>query len=513
MVPGWPAPASAALRPCPRWLLFALELAALLLLASCYTFGDETSWVRIQNMGQEDASFSIEFLSEDGELLGEHVCPSRECPALAPGAGLTIPFQGVSSFPEEVLGSAVVTSDQPLIVLMVSDVERDEGRFQSAGDTLSTASSGGHLYLPFMVRRSGPEEDWNGRFVVQNVSDDVAACATLVYIDESGEVAWDPYDPARPPPERSPDCPDGGLAIPPGASVFRDPVSLAAPPPFRGAVRVDLHTNSAGIPGAAQSVVATAGLWNDDSLHFGSYRALTENELGRTVLLPLVERDADGSWSTEFQVENRDPRRPATVTLRIEGLDYSIDPPEPVVRESMVTVRGSELCVQDDPRADCLDAGEELPEGFRGYALLSSDEPLAVTVSRTASEEDAMGIYRGVALQEAATRLYLPLVVKNAEAPDRTGERSLIRVQVADGGDASVTLRYLEDGVSGSGVEQQIEVSGAATIIPDESPLLADGFAGSAVLESDRPIVAVVELTTGGFTGDTLVMYTAVPGS
>lgn len=514
MVSRPPVAAPARARSRRLWLLLGLDLLVLLLLTSCYLFGDESTWIRVQNVGDEDASFSVELFNAGGGLIGEHVCPSRECPALAPGAAFTIPFEDVSSFPEGVLGSAVVTSSQPVIVLMASDIDRGERRFQSGGDTLSTGSSGGHLYLPVVLRKAGPGADWNGRFALQNVSDDVVACATLVYIDRGDEIAWDPYDPTPPLPAARPAaCPNGGLAIQPGASVFRDPSNLLPPAPFAGAVRIDLHTNAAGIPGAAQTVVATAGVWNDNSLHFGSYRALNDDELGHAVLLPLIEREADGVSSTQFQIQNRDPNLPARVTIRFHGLDYSQDPPRPVDMEHTITVQGTALCAQAEPNADCLAPGDDLPVGFRGWAVLGSSQPIGVVVSRLTFTPDTLGTYRGVPVEQAATKLYLPLVVKNARSPDRTGVRSFIRIQVADGGSARVTISYRGEGVSGRNVEVEMTVSGAQTIMTDVASLLPRGFVGSAVVESDRPIVAVAEVTTGDFVGDSSIMYNAVPGT
>ena len=513
MVPRRPTPSRGDPASYRRRLLFPAVLVAVLVLASCYTFGDESSWIRVQNMGQEDASFSIQLLSETGQVVGEHVCPSQACPTLAPGAAFTLPLEGVSSFPEGVLGSAIVTSDQPLAVLMVSDVDRGEGRFQSAGDTLSTVSVGGRLYLPLMMRGAGPGGDWNGRLVVQNISTNVVACLTLVYLSDDGAGAyWDPYDPARPPAERLAGCPNGGFPLQPGASTFRDVLTMPPPAPFSGAVRIDVHTNGQGGLPAAQTIVASAGLWNENSMHFGSYRALREEELGYTVLLPLIERQAFGFWSTRFQVQNRDPSIPVRVNLRIQGWDRGQDPPQAVAREGEFIVGATMLCDQDDPSADCLAPEDVLPLNFVGSAVLTASQPIGVVVSRGMWAQDWYGTYRGVAAQRAATRLYLPLVVKNAQSADRTGEHSAIHIQVADGGSAEVTIRYRAPELAGGEVRTHLTVSGSGTTVPDRLALLPAGFVGGAVLESDRPIVAVVDVITGDFTGDPFVMYNGVLG-
>ena len=40
---------------------------------------------------------------------------------------------------------------------------------------------------------------------------------------------------------------------------------------------------------------------------------------------------------------------------------------------------------------------------------------------------------------------------------------------------------------------------------------LPNGFAGTAILESDRPIVALANIYTDVFTGDTDLLYNGVP--
>jgi hypothetical protein len=41
-------------------------------------------------------------------------------------------------------------------------------------------------------------------------------------------------------------------------------------------------------------------------------------------------------------------------------------------------------------------------------------------------------------------------------------------------------------------------------------PMLPNGFAGTAIIESDRPIVALANLTTDVFSGDPDLLYNGV---
>jgi hypothetical protein len=42
-------------------------------------------------------------------------------------------------------------------------------------------------------------------------------------------------------------------------------------------------------------------------------------------------------------------------------------------------------------------------------------------------------------------------------------------------------------------------------------PFLPNGFAGTAILESDRPIVALANIYTDVFTGDSDLLYNGIP--
>jgi hypothetical protein len=512
MVQASRTPATSPQRRSRRWLLLPLFILGLLALTGCYKFGEETTWIRVQNLGTRNANFALQFYDGNGRLIGERSCPSSSCPALAPGAGLTFAFQGISQFPNDTLGSLVVASDQPLAALMVSDVGRDGGAYQSAGDTYTTSRNGDAQYLPLIHKKAGPDGKWHGRFAVQNLSRSVTACVSLLYSNPAGDVhRWDPFNPFDPGPQRHQGCPGSGRPVPPGATLFRDPGNIEAPDGFSGSVKLFLHTNGQGQSPSQQNVVLTAGTWHSDTLHFGSYRGIAHNDVGTRVYLPLMERDAGGFWRTEFQVQNVDIGTTASVTVRYEGRADGQD----VSRQNTFTVRGSRLCQQYVPNNDCLGPGSDLPTGFSGYAVLTANRPIAVVVNRSMWAQDWYDTYRGIASHHAATKVYLPLIVKNAAQPNRMGDHSSVRIQVADGGPANVTLRIRGNGDSTAEATSTFTVDGSRTISIDLDPRipLGSGFVGSAILESDRPIVAVAEIVTGSFDGDTRVLYNGIPGN
>lgn len=484
---------------------------------AAFTFGVENSWIRVQNIGNGNANIEVDYYDESGRLAGQDVCPTAGvCPALVPGEGWTFFQKDNPSLPAGFRGSAVITSDQPLVAILAKDVIRDGQFFLIAGDTLSLGTGSQRLYLPLVSNQDGPLADWNGRFVIQNMSPSVTACVTITYLSNytDTEVYWDPYDPNAAGVTRLSGCPMGGRPLPPHGSIFRDPETMGVPAHFTGSVRIDLHTNAQGVPPSRQFISASAETWNRLFNPFSSYRALDESELGNTVVLPLMDREVgpDDQWSTYFQIENKDPDVPANVTLRFEGWDLGQDPPQYVVKTNMILVKSARMCFQNsDTFANCLAPGDRLPRQFVGTARLTSTQPIGVVVNRSSDRVDVFTSYRGVRPEDGATKVLMPVLNKNfGPVGDRRGWNSWFRVLVADGGAATVEVRYFGRNIPGGEVAYGRKIFREFTVFQDQEAILPDGFAGSAILTSDRPIVALANLTTDVFVGDTDLLYNAI---
>jgi hypothetical protein len=92
------------------------------------------------------------------------------------------------------------------------------------------------------------------------------------------------------------------------------------------------------------------------------------------------------------------------------------------------------------------DAG--LPDGFEGSLRIASDEAVAVvaTWSWVVGGVDTFAAYAGVPQSEASTAVWVPLLYRDFGYKGPTGEargwNSWLRVQVTDGGTASVKITY-----------------------------------------------------------------------
>jgi hypothetical protein len=480
---------------------------------STYTFGVENSWIRVQNVGGAPATVTVSFFDEQGRQLGADTCPSAACPALAPGGGWTF-FQGQQpQLRPGYRGSAVVESDQPIVALMAKDVWRD-GRFSIGADTTTIAAAGSRLFIPLTANADGPNRDWNGRFAIQNLSASTA-CVTITYLSNvaDAEVAWDPYKPGTNA-AKQPGCPNGGRPIPLGGTLFRGPGDFGVPQAFTGSVRVDTHKNGSGVEASEQLISATAETYNATTKHFASYRAVPEGDLSTTVLLPLVDREVGpfNGWSTHFQIVNKDPKKPAQVTLRFEGFDVD-GGLRFVAKQHTLTVNAARMCFQDrDDFANCLASGDRLPRTFVGTARITSTQPIAVIVNRGAYYDDTFTNYRGLTPADGAHRVLLPLLNKNyGPANGGAGWNSWFRVLVADGGAANVRIRYLGLNLPGGEVSYTVSAFREFTVFQPNEAILPNNFAGTAILESDRPIVALANVYTDVFPGDTNFLYNAVP--
>ena len=108
--------------------------------------------------------------------------------------------------------------------------------------------------------------------------------------------------------------------------------------------------------------------------------------------------------------------------------------------------------------------------------------------------------------------MLLPVLNKNFGPVPGVGAgwNSWFRVMVADGGSATVTVRYFGLDLPGGSASYTVNVEREFTVFQFMEAMLPDGFAGTAIIESDRPIVALANLSTDVFKGDPDMLYNGV---
>jgi len=451
----------------------------------------ETSRIRLYNLGSGTASLLVDYYDQEGELVlkGKPV-------ALPAGGGLTLDLKENPQLPQGFRGSAVVSSSQPLATLLLKDF---------GGASPAHALTGGvergfpRLYIPLIMRGYGNPSQ-TSRFIIQNLGDKTA-CLALTYWSEDGQWVY------RDVPEPSTPCPQGGLPLEPRASLLSDQATegfLKAP--FLGGVVVEALPGADGVRAplaAIAEITAAKRAAAYTALGYDFNPTATTDDVAATTFLPLLYRRF-GGWSSLVQIQrvNIESDQPLPVTVAF----YPYGSSTPLLIKSLRLLRFQALDLLGE---------EELPEGFVGSAVIKSSEPLAVVVVLRSLPTNgfAYTAYTGLAIDKAATALAVPLVYKNYGGPqaDPQGQSSSLSFQVADGGEAQVTVTFHLDGSDRVFTSRPFSVRGSLTLSL-RSPLflLPDNFIGTAQVTASKPIVLVVHDWAGLAPNDTSGSYNAL---
>lgn len=154
-----------------------------------------------------------------------------------------------------------------------------------------------------------------------------------------------------------------------------------------------------------------------------------------------------------------------------------------------------------------LSQNQGLPAGFRGAAVVSSDQPIAVISNHTyySSSGDAYSSYEGIG--SPATSVYVPALIS-----DYNGWTSWVVVQNAGLSSTDVQIDYYRDGTA-SAVYSQTQAIPANAMhvfsLADIAATLGARFKGSAIVTSlgGEPLAVTVEWQQGS----RLRSYTGVP--
>ncbi len=441
--PPWVAPVTVVPKPTPTpvpkpkaasYNAPAASAPRLYLPVILEAFEGWTSAFVVKNPNAAPASGTIELYNRDGSL---QATIGFALPAFATGNYAASAADGL---PARFSGAGIVSANQPVAVLVHEDrVEMDRMAYPGQAQAAST------LYAPLVIKDLN---NWDTTIHVQNV-DTVPADVQIVYVANStGARTWTDTATIAPLGKRAfsqfqhPQLPTGFV----GSAVIRalNGAQLAA------------VVNEVKTEGAAVSYPAPAG---------GA----------PTTVAPFVLRNYQG-WSTGLQVQNLGSN-PTTATVTYTRTNG------PGTWTDSAVVQPGAAAVFYQP------SHPQLPDDFMGTALVSSSDgaPLAVLVNILNPQSTAAMNY--VASAPAGPTLVLPYLARRVDGWN-TG------VLVFNPNSVSTVVRVTYYDASGAQVgrdEDTIAAGGTRSYFQQQHATLADGFRGSAVIQSvnNLPLVAV----------------------
>jgi hypothetical protein len=220
------------------------------------------------------------------------------------------------------------------------------------------------------------------------------------------------------------------------------------------------------------------------------YSALPDPQTGSTVYAPTILNNAYGGYTTSLGITNTGLGA-TTVSITYHQLDGTAiaGPSKSLASNAFWGLYQGE-------------AGTPLPANFAGTATVSTSpaSSLAVIVNEINSQSGQFLTY--TASNAGAKTLYAPVILNNAYG----GYSTAIGLQNLGTGTAHVTVTYTGAPapctVTGPFCEVFTMNAGGSKGLYNgggsANASLADGFAGSAVISSDQPLIGIVNQVKGG---------------
>jgi len=251
------------------------------------------------------------------------------------------------------------------------------------------------------------------------------------------------------------------------SEIFYQALNPGLPEGFRGSVVIS----------SSQPVVAISSATDFYGSNYAQSSAETA-EPSTNVLLPLIMKYYSKGWSTRLAVQNAGLAN-ANVTIKYYS-DTDIGPcivGTPCHTETPTIKPGASYFTDQT-------AIDELPNGFKGSATIESDQPVVAEVLQWLLGEMRLQSYNGFPASYGDTVFYAPLNMNNFS----NNWYTYIQVQNVDiSASANITITY-------STSPETVFTDTVATSQTYYASLagLPNGWIGSATIESDRSILAIV---------------------
>ena len=438
--------------------------------------GGWTTGQQIQNVGTGDADIvAIAYGRTGGEYSATGVVGGLDdVPA---GESRNILESNWSGAPSSFDGSAVVSSNEPIVAIVNATNNVAAGQYQGVG------SPDTEIGFPLFKNQLGIKST---TFYIQNAGSTSAVIYAAFKADSGTVYRW-----------------NSSSAIEANRMVVLNPADAGVPAGVKGGLIV---TSTVPIAG----VVLEHG--TTDTTLLQATKGFSPAEYGTTMVAPLIKRQF-GSRSTGVQVQNVSDSNVDVYVTYVHDSALSAGSGEASQHKLNVPPGGSYTFYE----TLVGDAGSDtLPIGTLASATITATGEIAAIVNETyvtvpAGKTQKQTTYHAVSADDATTKVGVPLAKElHGAAVKSTG------IQVMNVGTATATdvdLAYSFGGVTYTIEDQSIPAGGSKTFYKVSVSVPASDWAGGVVLPankfggvivtSDQPIVVIVQEADGSGAQDT----------
>ncbi|MBI2862519.1 MAG: hypothetical protein HYX89_06845 [Chloroflexi bacterium] len=413
----------------------------------------ESTAVAVQNLDPAAAAtVQVEYYSVAGYLIWGPTL------TINPGANGLADQRYDPNLPDGFRGSMVLRASTDIAAIANQVGGSGNGFYSDSYNALPLTEVATTIRLPFIIKNiydAGTGLTWNSTFAVQNASGSTAN-VTLTYTHVDGRVFQET------------------VQVAPYSSLFRDQsVDPVLPAQFYGSAVVTSDQQVAAIVNQRAYGRLT------------TYRGVKDG--ATTLYVPFLLKNirdvgTGQTWGTAIAVQYAGPPGgSAQVTLSYYPVGG--DPNHPYV--TVGTVSSASPVLTFDQRYD-----GNLPGSFYGSGLLEATAPVTAIVNQV-SNQMAMSYN---AFSAGSQKISLPFLVRNIydSGTDSTWGSAFV-VYNTSSSPASVWVTYYAFGGPGQRVgPYSVGPRGLLTFDQRFDPSLGNIFSGSAVVEADQPVVAIV---------------------
>lgn len=495
--------------------------------------GKENTNVIVQNAGTSAADIVMDIYTPAGVPVPS---ASRPASGIAPGGTAQFPQATNNGLTAGFRGVGVLSANQPINALLVRDILASRSTNAKSYSLANATSTGGHkLAAPIMFNQlqSGGRW-WNSRASVVNVGTSTA-CVRVTYtlLPNKGGATGTTSSTVV---DNGPGCSGGqGYVLEPGAQLTfsAEPGDTAYPAgTFNNQMTAVFQVVNAS---ASNKIAAVIDVYRSDSTRgLGSYNALVQDDaaassddVGTRVIAPIALKTRSGFYTVTGVVNVSTTAATASIQY-IGNLGDGTGAPF-----SLTIPLGSIPPSEGVEHSTYLANAASMPFEFVGYAIVTSDQPVAVTVIRgketsagSGTTEPIYAAVNGVPDDRASTTWRTSLYFRRfAPGPSPSvGYNSWVQVQVADGTSATVTLRYVGDPTSGCPVgpyEVTTTVNNSKVFYANLDASPDNGFPsgapncffGGLQVTANKPVIVISQVGADKFPGgDSEGLANAFPG-